>query len=277
LTEKPPIAVIDLFPEILKSLLNLLHGLSDQEWQVPTICRGWSVQDVALHLLGGDIGILSSKRDQHHVSLGVVEGWDELVDLIDKKNHEWVLAARRISPPLLVDLLSLTGPQVYEFFRSLDPYGLGGPVSWAGPEPAPVWLDLAREYTERWHHQQHIRDAVKKPGLMEPRYLGVALATFVFGLPYTFRQVERPTGTLIALTISGAAGGKWFLRRGGGEWVLQRHADSEPNTHVRIAQDDAWRLFTRGVRPEEVRPRVSITGEVELGQAVLDMVSIIAK
>ena len=36
-------------------------------------------------------------------------------------------------------------------------------VNWAGPEPAPIWLDPAREYTERWVHQQHIRDAVRNP------------------------------------------------------------------------------------------------------------------
>ncbi len=52
-----------------------------------------------------------------------------------------------------------TGEQTNAYFQRVDPFAMGGPVSWAGPEPAPVWLDVAREFTERWHHQQHIRAA----------------------------------------------------------------------------------------------------------------------
>ena len=54
-----PILVVDLFPEILDQLLKLLIGLESEEWNRPTVCHGWSVKDVALHLLGGEIGNLS--------------------------------------------------------------------------------------------------------------------------------------------------------------------------------------------------------------------------
>jgi hypothetical protein len=54
-----------------------------------------------------------------------------------------------MSPRLLIDLLQVTGRQMCAFFRTLDPYALGSPVSWVGPEPAPVWLDLAREYGDQ--------------------------------------------------------------------------------------------------------------------------------
>src|SRR6266852_4119801 len=74
-------------------------------------------------------------------------------------NDDWVRAARRLSPHVMRDLLAAAGPLLFAYFASLDLAATGGPVSWAGPAPAPVWLDVAREYTERWHHQQHIRDA----------------------------------------------------------------------------------------------------------------------
>jgi uncharacterized protein (TIGR03083 family) len=188
-----PILVADLFPEVLDSLLKLLSGLSAEDWQKPTACPGWSVKDVALHLLGGEIGNLSGRRDQHTVSGPSIAGWEELVSFIDDWNRGWVRAARRISPRLLVDLLEFTGGQMCDYFRSLDPFAMGGAVSWAGPEPAPVWLDLAREYTERWHHQQHIRDATGRPGLKEPRYMAPALATFVWGLPRAFEAPHLPS------------------------------------------------------------------------------------
>ena len=57
-----PIIVVDLFPEILGELLTLLSDLTDEEWCRPTACSSWSVKDVAQHLLGDDISILSRTR-----------------------------------------------------------------------------------------------------------------------------------------------------------------------------------------------------------------------
>ncbi|HEY6330443.1 MAG TPA: maleylpyruvate isomerase N-terminal domain-containing protein [Blastocatellia bacterium] len=51
-----PIIVVDLFRPLLDELLKLLESLSGPQWLDPTVCRGWSVKDIALHLLGGDIG-----------------------------------------------------------------------------------------------------------------------------------------------------------------------------------------------------------------------------
>ncbi len=118
--------------------------------------------DVARHLLADDVGMLTRRRDGYRGANVSINGWEELVAFIDRQNALWVEATQRIGPRLLVDFLKLTGEQVSTFFQSLDPDALGVPVDWAGPERAPVWLDLAREYTERWHHQQHIRDASRQ-------------------------------------------------------------------------------------------------------------------
>ncbi len=58
-----PVLVIDLFPLERQSLLQLLAQLSEEEWYQPTVCAGWTVKDIALHVLGDDIGLLSRKRD----------------------------------------------------------------------------------------------------------------------------------------------------------------------------------------------------------------------
>jgi hypothetical protein len=162
------------------------------------------------------------------------------------------------------------------YFRSLDPYAYGGPVSWAGPDPAPVWLDLAREYTERWHHQQHIRDAVGTYGLKEPRFFAPVLDAFVRGLPHTFRDADAMDGTLVALTISGAAGGQWFLLREGEKWNLYIDVLHKPHAGVIVDEDVAWRVLTKGMSKDEAREKVTIVGDRSLGAKILDLVSIIA-
>ncbi len=59
----PPIETLPLYPGERAALLELLGDLSPADWEAPTVCPGWSVKDVALHLLGDDIGRLSWGRD----------------------------------------------------------------------------------------------------------------------------------------------------------------------------------------------------------------------
>ena len=125
------------------------------------------MKDVAAHLLADDLGRLARGRDGHAAaafaptSADNVEG--QLLDFINRQNEAWVAAARRLSPSLIIDLLRWSGDETQAYFESLDMFAIGEPVHWAGPEPAPVWLDIAREYSERWIHQSQIRDAVRAP------------------------------------------------------------------------------------------------------------------
>jgi len=271
-----PILVSHLFPELLEGLLALLVGLSVEGWEKPTVCAGWSVQDIALHLLGVEVGNLSRKRDRFSPSERTIRNPDDLVALINDLNETWVQATRRVSPRLICDLLRLAGTQACEYFQSLDPYAPGVPVSWAGPDPAPVWLDLAREYTERWHHQQHIREAVGKPGFKEPRFFAPVLDAFVRALPHTYRKVSAAEGTAVSLTIAGPSGGQWLLLREDHGWNLYLGPRRKPAAHVVIEQEVAWQAFTKGLSVEEARARAVIVGDQALGLHVLDMVSIIA-
>lgn len=271
-----PVITVDLFPDLLEELLALLGSLSADEWKHPTVCAGWSVRDIALHLLGGEVGILSRKRDQFSFVEEPIKGGDDLVRLINNLNDIWVKATRRISPPLLIDLLKFTGNQTCEYFKTVDPFSMGDPVDWAGSETAPVWLDLAREFTERWHHQQQIRDAVGKPGANETRYFAPVLDTFVRALPHTYREVEAKDETLFALTISGESGGRWFLLRRDAKWNLLIDVDLEPTAEVVIDQETAWRLFTKGVSSETAAKKAAITGDRKLASKALDMISVIA-
>jgi hypothetical protein len=233
------------------------------------------VKDVALHLLGGEIGILSRRRDAFTPPGVNIQSWADLVVFINQLNDDWLRATRRISPRVLCDLLEFTAPQAEEYFASLDPNALDVPVDWAGPGPAPVWLDLAREYTERWHHQQQIRDAVGKPGLKGRRYFAPVLDAFVRALPWTYRDVAAPDGTAVQLTISGEAGGAWCLRREGGGWKLYTGAPEKPSAALTLDAEDAWRLFTKGRSKDEVRPRARLDGDTRLAEQALEMISII--
>jgi uncharacterized protein (TIGR03083 family) len=268
-----PIQVLDLFPLEREALLELLSGLTPEEWERPTVCAGWSVKDVALHILGGDLGNISGRRDGVW-GLNPTPG-EEFGSFINRINEEWVRTARRLSGQMIIDLLGFAGPQLFDYFATLDLNALGGIVSWAGPGPAPVWLDVAREYTERWMHQQHIRDAVGKPGLTEGRFFTPVLATFVHALPLTFRDTEATPGTTVQLHVRGEAGGEWAIVRERDNWTLYAGAAEKPHARVDLDQSAAWHLFTKGIIPEDAERASTFEGDKGLGLQVLRAVAII--
>ena len=117
-----PIMVVDLFPQERRQLLLLFSELEAKDWEKPTICPGWSVKDIGLHLLGDDIGYLSRARDQFSNPFFQnkdLHEWKSLVKNINEANELWVKAAARLSPKLLADLLELTGRQFHEYVQSL--------------------------------------------------------------------------------------------------------------------------------------------------------------
>jgi len=269
-----PVLISDLFADDRLALLALLEELSEADWERPTACPGWSVRDVTVHLVGVDLANLSRRRDRF-VGLSPAPG-ETTVVFVNRINDEWMRAAQRLSPRVARGLLASVGPSLFEYFAALDPLVLGDGVSWTGLARAPVWLDVAREYTERWHHQQHIRDAVGKPGQNSPRFLHPILATFAYALPVTFRDVDAPIDTTVQLHVTGEAGGDWTVKREGERWRLCVGAPVSPAARVTLDPGTTWRLFTKGITPAKAREVATFEGDARLAERLLHTVAIIA-
>ena len=273
-----PVHLADRFAPLDTELIALLRGLRPDDWARPTACALWTVKDIAAHLLDGNLRRLSFQRDGLPAEPDVpIHGFADLVKYLDRLNAEWVAAARRISPPLLIDLLEHTGRQAAELFARLDPDAPAlFPVAWAGEAQSVNWFDVGREYTERWLHQQQIRDAVGAPGLSSREWLHPVLDLFLRALPHRYRDVAAEPGTELHVAIAGAAGGDWTLRREPAEWRLYLGASQTPAATVRMDQDTAWRLFSKGLDPAEARERVTLEGAQPLGAGVLGTLAVMA-
>ena len=270
-----PVLLVDRLAPLHGELIALLRGLQPADWDRPTACALWAVRDITAHLLDDDLRRLASHRDGHQLSTTPVDGLRALIAMIDRLNAEWVAAARRLSPRLLIELLEVTGPQVVALFRSIDPFAPAHwAVSWAGETESAHWFDVGRDYTERWLHQQQIRDAVGAPPLTARPWLHPVLDLFVRALPFTYRDTPRERGATVHLAISGEAGGDWTLRRDPGGWTLLAGAAPAPQARLQLSDDTAWRLFTKGLRPEAARARVTIQGDQALAEVALGSLGI---
>ncbi len=264
----PPIDVRPLFAGEHLAFVDLLRGLSAEEWERPTVCPGWSVKDVAAHVLGDHVWRLSSDRDGF-VGISAREG-EAFTSYLDRVNEEWVEANRRLSTRVLVRLLSDVGDEVVDFWRTADLSAVNTRVSWAGEGPHPAWLDAAREYTEYWTHHRQIAEAAGREG---PDLPEVVLDTFVRAMPYTLRNEHPAEGTVLQIVATGQGGGEWTCTRGAGGWSLDRGTASRQDARLELDSDTAWRLCTRGVTPEDAARTALIDGD--LAETALTVVSII--
>jgi uncharacterized protein (TIGR03083 family) len=265
-----------LLPLLRAELVALLTGLDRDDWARPTACPGWTVHGVAAHLLGVELGNVSGRRDRWGRGPGPGEDLDSWLNAF---NQQWVEAAGRISPALLAELINLAGMRFEEYVATLDLDATGVRVSWAtGSDPAPVWLDVAREYMERYVHQLQIREATGCPPLGAD-FVSPVLTTAAHALPRALDRVSRPLGTVVTFTVEGEGGGSWYVVRSAGGWELETAPVTGAGAsvsgagasvagaaacHARTTVDGALKLYAR----DPSAPALTWQGDDELAAAL---------
>lgn len=278
MNQKIPIQTLHLFSRLDKMLIELLNSLTDDEWNAQTIAKLWKVKDVASHLLDGNLRGLSISRDGFFgEKANNINSYQDLVAFLNNLNLTWTNATKRISPKLLTFLLEVTGQQYTQHLNSLDPFSNAiFSVAWAGQEISPNWFHIAREYTEKYLHQQQIRDAINKPGIMTKEFFYPFIDTLMFAFPFTFREVPADNGTVVTLIITGDIGGQWNIIKTESGWTLNKEIQNKSNATVKIAPSIAWKLFSKSWKPEQVIDKTEILGDKHLGQNVLRIVAFMA-
>jgi uncharacterized protein (TIGR03083 family) len=272
----PPIRTAHLLPLVDAKLIDLLRSLTAREWSAPTVAPAWTVKDVAAHLLDTQQRLVSRLRGEPPPAPPAIDSDADLVAFINRLNAAGVARYGRLEPAELIARLE-DGSQPYAaHHQSLDPLAEAPyAVSWAGETRSANWFHTARELTERWHHQQQIRLAVARPGIMTHELYHPVLDCFMRALPFAYRDHTREPGTVARFTVDGECGGSWYLSREAGGWDLipapARHAASE----TRIPQEIAWRIFTKGIGRDAAAEQVGVSGDADLGGHVLGMIAIV--
>lgn len=273
----PPLDVLPLLPELNHALITFLKGLPPEAWQRQTVARQWKIKDVVAHLLDGNLRRISIHRDQWSVQPDTpIHSNGDLVNYLNVINADWVKATRRLSPQLLVELLETSNGEVYALFSRLDPYGESVyPVGWAGEEKSYNWFDIAREYTERWIHQQQIRDAMGNRELLAKKFYHPLLDIFMYAWPVAMGEAGEEQAT-IKTVITGEGGGEWILQKSEGKWKPGGKATAPVLAETTIDGDVAWKLFSKSIRKEDITGSYRIQGDQQLGGKILSMVSVMA-
>ena len=258
-----PIQTLHLFPILDQKLLGLLKSLSPADWEAQTVAKQWKVKDVAAHLLDGNLRALSMSRDGFFGETPEnIHSYQDLVSYLNELNRTWVQAMKRVSPGIIIDLLESSGKDYVKHLETLPPFENAlFSVAWAGQETSPNWFHIAREYTEKFLHQQQIRDAVNKPGIMTDELFGTFMEVVVQAFPHTFRDVEAESGTVITLEISSEVGGSWSIIKTKDNWELTYQRPANPTSLVTLSPDTAWKLISKSWKQEDVTDLATISGD----------------
>lgn len=269
--------MIDLFQKLDQKLIELLCALRTEDWMKPTLARQWTVKDIAAHLLDGNIRAISMYRDHHYGEPPTnTDTYLGLVDFLNRLNADWVKAMSRVSPALLIEMLETTGKQYVLCLQALKPFEKAMfSVAWAGEAESQNWFHIAREYTEKWHHQQQIREAVGQPGIMSKEFFYPLIDTFMHALPHAYRHVEAPEETVVEVNIYHEEDTyRWAIIRQKNKWNFTQ--GDKVDASLSLPGAIAWKVFTKGVTPQQALNNATITGNASWALPALNMISVMA-
>ena len=265
-----PVYTADRFPALNAELVALLRSLDESDWAKPTLAGSWRVRDIVGHLLDIDLRKLAGGRDSHRLPRRSPSSFADVVELINELNAGGVAFTQRLSPRVMTDLLEITGSWVSAYVASLPP-DANAPLAvlWAGEDRSTNWMDIGREYTERWHHQMQIRDAVGADGLLQRRWFYPVLDLSVRAFRRTYFDVSAPVGTAVVFEVVAEGENVWSTIREETGWLVMRGRSSRPAASVRTDADTAWKLLYNALSIERARARISIDGDAALAEPML--------
>ncbi len=193
-----------------RRLLEVLAGLTVQDWQRRTDCDEWDVRQVLAHLVGGAESTARLRELRRLQKLGRKFGPG-----VDGMNDIEVLE-RADTPPsqLLIDLAAAAERGVRARRRIPAPVRVlripfGPPL---GVRSVGYLMD--RVYTrDAWMHRIDIARATTRPLVLTPEHDGRLVADIV-------QEWVHVHGQPYDLTLTGPAGGQWSKGRGAGRLTL---------------------------------------------------------
>ena len=263
--------LVDLMEHVWTSIGDLCSALTEAEWNTPTDCAGWSVQDQIAHLAGSEGRILGIPDPAHTPA-----------DISHLKSDAG------LSNELVVDWRRpWSGQEVLDEFRELTGRRLGDLRAMSDDDfstetqtplgPAPVSELVSIRIMDAWVHEQDIRRALDQPGEMEGPAAAHSLGRLMRALPYVVaRRAQAPDGSSAVIEVTGPAGRLLSVMVEGGRGRESGTVPADATVRITIDAETFGRLGCGRWDPDEALQsgRVQIQGDVALGQVIVRQMNI---
>lgn len=261
-----PEPVVDLLAEVWSSTEALCADLPETAWDRPTECPGWSVQDVVVHVVGGELELLG---EDPPALPGEAPGY--VRNDQGERNEGWVLSRRPWSGAEVLEELRDVAARRLAQLRSLPP------EEWEREVRSPIGAMRYRDFMEMrvfdaWVHEQDVRVAAGRPRTLRGPAAELSIGRLFAAMPYVVgKQAGAPEGATVVLDVAGAPAGPVAIGVEGGRARPLPAVPAEPTVRLRLELDDFWRLACGRRDPDEALAAgaVVVEGDTDLGERVV--------
>jgi len=260
-------AAIDALRAERSLLLDVLHSLTDAEWDAPSACAGWRVHDLIAHQASS----LRMVVDPASIPAGGGEDFEADAELPVAARRAWSHAEvlgeyEEYSTPAIEALAGAQDPPAAEMLV---------PLANLGTHPLHLLADALA-----FDHYCHLRNDLLAPrgplARKRPDY-DLALVPTI-----TWFWAAYPQQGADALTFLDCPVAFRLTGTGGGEWTLSRRVDGALESAAEVAPEPAATITSStdalvlwGTKRADWRDHVAIDGDVEYATRVLDAVKFI--
>ena len=259
---------VDKLEQTWAATSSLCADLSEDEWNMPTDCPGWTVKDNVSHLIGTERLLHGLPRTDHrsptvdYVKNPIGEMNENEVDARRSSTGAKVLAEWNT----LVDLRLATlrgGDAEYFAAAAMTPTG-----------PGTVADFLHIRVLDCWAHEQDIRRALDRPGGFDTAAAGHTIDRLTKTLPIVIgKRAGTPEGSAVTIDITGPVSRTLTYEVSGGRAGLVELPSQPPIATVQL-DTETFTVLALGRRPAaECAHAITIDGDTALGQRVVEQLT----
>ena len=221
---------------------EILSSLTDEQWAAESLCPGWSISDVVLHLAQTEEGVVST-----------INGTEIPIPIegaanIDEAMEQWVRAQRGAPPAEVHARWDEARKTALAALRSADP---GKHVVWAAAPLRPKTLATTR-LSEHWIHTLDISEplGIDNPDTDDLEHLAwLAVKT----IPYAFMRAGRDDPPTVRAELTSPSGQLWSFGPEDAQCVIEGPAGRFVRISARrITPAEAPEVTARGEKAEDV-------------------------
>lgn len=262
--------VVDKMEAVWRSIDALCANLTDEQWQRPTDCPNWSVQDQLSHLCTGEHRLLG-RPTVEHTPRDVSHTKNEM----GERNEAGVDYRRSMSgPEVLAEFRELTAERI-KGLRALSDDDLAAEaMTPLGPGTVQGLIEI--RVLDAWTHEQDMRGALDQPGHLEGPVAEHAMGRCASAMPFVVgRKAQAPDGSTVVFEVTGAAGQTLSVAVEGKRAKLLEAPLADPTVRLTMDVQTFTRLGCGRWEPEASLQagKVQIEGDQALGETIVKQIA----
>jgi uncharacterized protein (TIGR03083 family) len=263
--------ITDALEETWSSIERTLRARSEEVYDAPTPCPGWSVRDVLAHLTGFELMLQGGAVPVHEGA------WPAHVkNPIGEVNESFVESYRGTPGADLLELFRGTTAASLERLRALSDEQWEK-VGWSPEGERPYHRFQETRVLDSWIHLQDIRDALLEPSDDHGPGEEIVVNRFEGALPYVLaKKAHAPDGTLVRINLSGRLARTVLLGVKDGRASALETSEHTPDLELSTAVALFWRRAAGRISAEAFlrASATDVRGDEELASALAEGLAI---